>query len=116
MSEPTKADNGNAQIIRDDSGNPLYAVVPFDEYQKLLDADNRVTLPHEVVTLMVAKNLSPMAAWRKHRGLSQARLAEKLGVTQGAVAQAEKAGNRPHLETLRAWARALECEVAQLTE
>ena len=46
MSEPTKTEHGNAQIIRDDSGNPLYAVVPFDEYQKLLDADNRVTLPH----------------------------------------------------------------------
>ncbi|MCH2556926.1 MAG: helix-turn-helix domain-containing protein [Alcanivorax sp.] len=116
MSGHTKADADNAQIIRDNQGNPLYAVVPFEEYQALLDADSRVTLPHDVVALMIEKDLSPMAAWRKYRGLSQARLAEQLGVTQGAVAQAEKRGNKPHIETLRAWARALECEVAQLTE
>ncbi|HAM77027.1 MAG TPA: XRE family transcriptional regulator, partial [Alcanivorax sp.] len=42
--------------------------------------------------------------------------AEKLGVTQGAVAQAEKMGNKPHIETLRSWARVLGCDVAQLTE
>ena len=116
MSGPTEATKGSAQIIRDASGNPLYAVVPFDEYQALLDADGHVTIPHEVVDLMIEKNISPMAAWRKHRGLSQAQLAEKLGVTQGAVAQAEKRGNKPHIETLRAWATALGCDVAQLTE
>ena len=116
MSGPTEATKGSAQIIRDSSGNPLYAVVPFDEYQALLDADGHVTIPHEVVDLMIEKTISPMAAWRKHRGLSQAQLAEKLGVTQGAVAQAEKMGNKPHIETLRSWARVLGCDVAQLTE
>ena len=93
-----------------------YAVVPFGEYQALLDADNRVTIPHEVVALMIEKGISPMAAWRKHRGLSQAQMAAKLGVTQGAVAQAEKKGNKPHVETLRSWARLLDCDVAQLVD
>ncbi|MCD8522582.1 MAG: helix-turn-helix domain-containing protein [Saccharospirillaceae bacterium] len=116
MSALTEAVKGNAQIIRDASGNPLYAVVPFDEYQALLEADNQVTIPHEVVTLMIEKDISPMAAWRKHRGLSQVQMAEKLGITQGAVAQAEKLGNKPHIETLRSWADVLDCDVAQLTE
>jgi DNA-binding XRE family transcriptional regulator len=74
------------------------------------------TIPHEVVGLMIEKNISPMAAWRKHRGLSQVQLAKKLGLTQGAIAQAEKLGNKPHIETLWTWAEALECEVGQLTE
>lgn len=115
MSERTEP-VGNAQIIRDASGNPLYAVVPFDEYQALLDADNRVTIPHDVVALTIEKDISLMAGWRKYRGLSQVQIAEKLGVTQGAVAQAEKRGNKPHIETLRAWAKVLDCEVAQLTD
>ncbi|MEQ3694374.1 MAG: helix-turn-helix transcriptional regulator [Alcanivorax sp.] len=76
----------------------------------------QTTIPHEVVGLMIEKNISPMAAWRKHRGLSQVQLAQKLGLTQGAIAQAEKLGNKPHIETLRTWAEALECEVDQLTE
>ena len=116
MARHTEAAKGSAQIIRDPSGNPLYAVVPFDEYQALLDADSRVTIPHEVVALMIEKNISPMAAWRKHRALSQAQMARKLGVTQGAVAQAEKMGKKPHIETLRSWAKALDCDVVQLTE
>lgn len=116
MTRHTDAMTGSAQIIRDAGGNPLYAVVPFDEYEALLDADNRVTIPHEVVALMVEKDISPMAAWRKHRGLSQAQMAVKLGVTQGAVAQAEKKGNKPHIGTLRSWARVLDCDVAQLTD
>lgn len=55
MSGDTETAKGSAQIIRDTSGNPLYAVVPFDEYQALLDADSRVTIPHEVVALMIEK-------------------------------------------------------------
>ncbi|AJD46691.1 XRE family transcriptional regulator [Isoalcanivorax pacificus W11-5] len=116
MSEHIEVVTGNAQIIRDNSGNPLYAVVPFDEYQALLDANGRTTIPHEVVVLMIEKDLSPMAAWRKYRGMSQAQMAERLGVTQSAVAQAEKQGNKSHIETLRSWARVLDCEVAQLTD
>ena len=104
------------QVIRDSQGNPLYAVVPYEEYQALIAADNKVTIPHEVVGLMIEKDLSAMAAWRKYRGLSQAQLAQQLGVTQGAIAQAEKLGNKPHIETLRCWAEALDCEVAQLRE
>lgn len=116
MTGHIKAVTGGAQIIRDAGGSPLYAVVPFDEYQALLDADSRVTIPHEVVALMIEKDISPMAAWRRYRGLSQVQMAGKLGVTQGAVAQAEKMGNKPHVETLRSWARVLDCNVAQLTD
>jgi transcriptional regulator with XRE-family HTH domain len=78
--------------------------------------EDQTVVPHEVVNLMIEKDISPMAAWRKHRGLSQVQMAEKLGVTQGAVAQAEKLGNKPHIETLRSWADVLDCDVAQLTE
>lgn len=81
-----------------------------------IEAGSQVTIPHEVVTLMIEKDISPMAAWRKHRGLSQVQMAEKLGVTQGAVAQTEKLGNKPHIETLRLWAEVLDCDVAQLTD
>ena len=71
MSEHTEATiKTEAQIIRDSRGKPLYAVGPYNEYQVLVEADAQVTIPHEVVGLMIEKGLSPMAAWRKYRRLS----------------------------------------------
>ncbi|WP_276680604.1 helix-turn-helix domain-containing protein [Thalassolituus oleivorans] len=82
----------------------------------ITDQISNTTIPHEIVRIMIGDDVTLMAAWRKYRGLSQVQMSEKLGVTQGAIAQAEKFGNKPHIETLRAWARALDCDVAQLTE
>lgn len=39
-------------------------------------------MPGEVVALMINDRLSPVAAWRRHRGLSQSDLARRAGLSQ----------------------------------
>lgn len=48
--------------------------------------------------------------WRESAGLSQARLAERLGTTQSAVSRWENGRDEPRLSTLAAILR--ECELA----
>src|SRR5438105_716353 len=53
-------------------------------------------------------------AWRLHRGLTQVRLADRIGVTHGALSQLENgvvSYTQPMLEAL---AEALQCEPADL--
>lgn len=108
-------------------------IITAAEYERLLDAAEELqdiadaerisgriaagepTIPAEVVNLMINDGLSPLAAWRRYRGMSQAQLAERAGMTQAAVARLEKAGagsGRP--ETRKALAKALEIAPAAL--
>jgi transcriptional regulator with XRE-family HTH domain len=63
-------------------------------------------VPNEVVGYMVKESLSPAAAWRKHLGLSQAQVAERIGITQSAYAQQEQAAS-PRKQTREKIAAAL---------
>lgn len=55
----------------------------------LASADNLV--PNEVVGLMVKDGLTAAGAWRRHLGLSQTEVAERIGISQAAYAQQEQA-------------------------
>jgi transcriptional regulator with XRE-family HTH domain len=44
---------------------------------------------------------------REEAGLTQAQMADRLGVTQQAVARAERADSNPSFRLLEAWAEAL---------
>lgn len=102
------------QIIRQD-GKPMFAVVPYDEWVELTGQDEAL-IPHEVVGLWLKENLSLIAAWRKYRKLNQKQLAEKLGISQPALAQMEKRGANLKPETLERFAEALEVTLEQITE
>jgi len=52
--------------------------------------------------------------WRKHKGLSQEKLAEKLGIHKGDISNLEKGKRRYNQDILEALADALECEPADL--
>ena len=52
--------------------------------------------------------------WRKHRGLSQEKLAERLGIYKGDVSNLETGKRRYNQDILAALAQALECEPADL--
>ena len=52
--------------------------------------------------------------WRKHRGLTQQRLADRLGQTHGAVSQLERGLVGYTQSTLEMLADALQCEPADL--
>ncbi len=77
------------QIIRNDKGEPQYAVVPDSEYEKLINAKNDwedvpytasksddVTVPNAIVKIMIDQEVSLLAAWRVYRDLSQYDVAE----------------------------------------
>lgn len=70
----------------------MFAVLPYDQYLALAGQhdDSDVYIPHEVIGLCIEKGMSLLAAWRTHKGLSQRELAERMGITQAAVAKMER--------------------------
>lgn len=118
----------NLQYINDQHGNPLYVVLPIEEYQRLIaDDDDQwedipysadefddVTLPNEVVSIMIDKDVSAIAAWRIYRGLTQAQAAEQAGITQAALSQIEKKGTKPQAKTREQFASIYQCHADQL--
>jgi ribosome-binding protein aMBF1 (putative translation factor) len=107
------------QIITS-NGKPVFAVIPWSEYQKLLrQADNSdeadVWFPNDVVKANV-KGDSLIKAWREHFGFTQEDLSVKAGIQQPALARLEKAGSRPRKSTLKKIADAMGISVDQLIE
>lgn len=101
------------QTILDDSGKPLFVVVPYDIFQKMRTDATHGMVPNAVVNRVFDSGVSPMAAWREHLRLTQAELATRIGITQAAYAQIE-AGKRPRKATLQKVAAAMGLEVEQL--
>lgn len=66
-------------------------VIPFADYQalKLNEPKSETTIPNHVVNLALDKEISAARAWREYLGLTQAEVAERRNVTQGAYAQLE---------------------------
>lgn len=94
------------------------AIVPLEQFTDLVDQAGRadaLTLPHEVVQRHLVQGVPLLRAWREYLGLTQASLAERLGVSQAQVAQWERPGARPRHTTLKKAASALGIHVSQLT-
>jgi DNA-binding XRE family transcriptional regulator len=118
------------QYIRQD-GEPLYAVVPIEDYKTLIavsagNDDHRSfreimeaidageeTFPDEFVGRLIETD-SPLREWRKYRGMTQAELATASGLSQGAIAQIETGKRNPTVETARKFANALNCDIDDL--
>lgn len=64
--------------------------------------------------LAMAKKRHFLMQWRKHRGLSQVQLAERIGVTQGQLSKIENLKKPYDQDFLEAAAEALRCEVVDL--
>lgn len=69
------------------------------------------TMPGEVLDLILDGGLSPLAAWRHHRGLSQAELARRAGLSQVWVGRIEAGGGYGTPKTRRKLAEALDAPV-----
>lgn len=74
------------------------------------------TMPGEVLNLILDENLSPLAAWRRYRGLSQAALARKAGLSQVWVSRIEAGGGYGSRRTRARLAAALEAPVWALED
>jgi len=108
----------NAQII-EKQNKPEYAVLPYNEYLRLVKLDEdaediraasraEAELERgedETIPFDMAKRLcdgaNPVAEWRKYRGLTQAKLAEAVGVSQAAIAGIERGKRDPSVRLLR---------------
>lgn len=118
----------NLQYINDAQGKPLYVVLPIEEYQRLTndeeaqwedipylaDEFDEVTVPNEVVNIMLDKDISSIAAWRVYRGLTQAQAAEQAGISQAALSQIEKKGTKPQAKTREQFSAIYDCLPEQL--
>ncbi len=104
-------------IIRQ-NGLPAFAVIPWDEYQALLEANGKeadVYFPHEVVKAN-ARGSSLIKAWREYKGMTQKELAQKIGIKQPALARMEKQGVTPRRGSLVKLAKALGIVPEQLID
>jgi predicted transcriptional regulator len=101
------------QIILGKDGRPAFVIVPFEEFEKMKSVQNASTVPNNVVNLSFDKNLTPMAAWREHLGLTQVQVASRMNITQAAYAQMERV-KKPRKATLQKVADALGLTVEQL--
>ena len=99
-------------------GKPAFAVIPWQEYLRLVEAGPRVpaagAVPHEVMRMHVADGLTLRRAWREYLGLTQAEVARRLGISQSALSQLESAAARPRRATIKRLAEALGVSVEQL--
>lgn len=117
-------------ILRD--GQPEYVVLPWDEYQALLqkiedardaallDAFDRKlasrekeTVPSAVVDALLA-GANPIKVWREHRGLTQESLAERAHISNAYLSQLESGKRQGALSTLRSIATALDIALDDL--
>jgi len=81
----------SVQILRDAGGRPAFAVIPFADYQALVKGKVKVEpgIPAAVVDKALDNEWSAARAWREHLGLTQAEVARRMEITQGAYAQLE---------------------------
>lgn len=112
MSTPTS----KHQIITSPDGTPLYALVPWEEYEEKLEGrpDEEVLIPHEVVVLNVLHGKPMIRAWREHLGLSQREVAGRMGISQPAYAKMEGKDAHPRVATLKKIAAALGVQWEQI--
>jgi DNA-binding XRE family transcriptional regulator len=107
------------QIIKQ-NGKPAFAVIPWNEYQKLLNNqiesdESDVWFPNEVVKANVRGD-SLIKAWREYLNLTQAELASKAGMKQSALARLETNTAKPRKSTLLKLAEAMGVAVDQLID
>jgi len=119
------------QIIARD-GKPEYAVIPYQEYQRLvadaemladvrcfdaarkaLDAGEEEAIPSEVVDRLLDGD-HPVRVWREHRKVSAAELAKACGVTASAVSQIESGKRKSSVMLLQKIARHLKVDLDTL--
>ena len=114
----------SVQII-EKNGQPEWAVLPYEEYQRLVteaemlqdirDYDEvklalvngeEELIPSEV-TYALLDGENPIRVWREYRGLTQQQVAEAAGISKPYLSQLESGQRKGTAEVLAAVARAL---------
>jgi len=121
------------QIIERD-GKPEWAVLPYEEYLKLIeqaelledirDFDNinaaiergeEELIPAEVLNAILdGKN--PIKVWREYRGLTQQQLAAMAGISKPYLSQLETSKRKGTTDVLSAIAKALDLSLEEVAD
>ena len=113
-------------------GKPEYVVLPWAEYQALLEAaedsidgalleafrqklatGQEETIPATIVDMLLA-GANPVKVWREYRGLTQEALANQAGISKAYLCQIVTGKREGAIKTLRAIATALGVTVDEL--
>jgi DNA-binding XRE family transcriptional regulator len=122
----------SVQVI-EKNGQIEWAVIPYPEYQKLLDAQEMLTdiraydeakaslqageelIPSQVVyALLDGEN--PIRVWREFRALTQQQLAGKAGISKPYLSQLESGKRRGTTDVLKRLALALDVSLEDLVD
>jgi DNA-binding XRE family transcriptional regulator len=103
------------QVIEKD-GQPLFVVVPYEEYQLLINqVTGEPTIPQDVVERHILGEKSLVRAWREHKGLRQRDVAARMGISQSAYSQIENSDSPLRPATRQRVAAVLGVPVRALT-
>ncbi len=119
------------QVIRDDAGRPAFAVIRWQDYQRLTGGEvadddladealyDRAVEEHEesfpialVDRILAGEN--PIRVYREHRRMTQKEVAEAAGISPLYLSQIERATRTGSVATLAAIAKALDVELDDL--
>jgi DNA-binding XRE family transcriptional regulator len=78
--------------------------------------DGAGTMPAELLDLILDEGLAPLTAWRRYRGLSQAELARRAGLSQVWISRIERGGGYGSRDTRRKLAAALDAPLWALED
>jgi len=124
----------SVQII-EKSGKPEYAVIPYAEYQELLemaqeardiqDADSAMaelsagedeSIPAAIAERLIMGNEHPLKVWREYRGYTQESLGTEAGIGKSYVSQIEAGTKTGSTKVLSALAKTLQVEIDDLLD
>ena len=121
----------NVQII-EKNGKPEWAVLPYEEYQRLVEeaemlhdiqdydeiklaiASGTEELIPSKVTYALLDGENPIRVWREHRGLTQQQVAAEAGISKSYLSQLESRQRKGTTNVLAAIARVLNVSLDDL--
>jgi DNA-binding XRE family transcriptional regulator len=99
----------NIQII-EHNGAPEYAIVPFREWETIIDRLEELEDIRDARTI----EENPLKVWREYRKLTLATLAKACGVSIPALSQIENDKRTPSVDLLLRLSKALCCDMEDL--
>jgi DNA-binding XRE family transcriptional regulator len=121
----------SVQII-EKNGRPEWAVLPYEEYQRLVAeaemlqdirdfdevklalANGEEELIPSEVTYALLDGENPIRVWREYRGLTQQQVADEAGISKPYLSQLESGQRKGRAEVLAAVAKALNVSLDDL--
>ena len=103
-----------------------FVLVPVEQYNQFLadlemlkdvrdfreaKAVDEETFPDEVINRLILNEENPIKVYREYRSLTQQRLADKIGIQRGYLAEIERGRKSGSVKTLKALAEALNVDL-----